>query len=221
MRVSFLDSIEKRYVVRCLTMRVAWNPLRPLTTVTSVVTWVFGLSALLIVLANVAALGWLPGVGANPTCVDAGGQVGALRQGVEAGADGATLCVDNPSVGQRVADIGDQVPQALFALGALYLLLRFLRTSSQEGPYVATVPGRLSALGWFVLVGGPVSELLFAVSRYFLRSSMMSGVPSSGWLTEWRAAFPWWAIACGVAALTFAYILRIGVRMHEDLQGTV
>jgi hypothetical protein len=108
------------------------------------------------------------------------------------------------------------VPQALFALGALALLLRFLRTASQEGPYVATVPGRLSALGWFVLVGGPVSELLFAVSRHFLRSSLISGVPSPAWLGEWRAAFPWWAIASGVAALVFAYILRSGVRTHED-----
>jgi hypothetical protein len=107
----------------------------------------------------------------------------------------------------------------LFALGALALLLRFLRTASQEGPYAATVPGRLSALGWFVLIGGPVSELLFAVSRHFLRSSLISGVPSSGWLTEWLAAFPWWSTATGAAALIFAYLLRIGARAHQDVKG--
>lgn len=197
------------------------NPLRPLTSITRLVTWVFGIAALVIVIANVAALGWLPGTGANPTCVQTGGHAGPLEEGARATPSDTSVCVDSPSAAQRIADMGDQVPQALFALGALYLLLRFLRTASQEGPYAATVPGRLSALGWFVLIGGPVSELLFAVSRHFLRSSLISGVPSSDWLAEWRAAFPWWSMAAGAAALTFAYILRIGARMHEDLEGTI
>jgi hypothetical protein len=81
--------------------------------------------------------------------------------------------------------LGDQVPQALFALCALYLLLRFLRTASRDGAQAATVPGRLSVLGWFVLVGGPVSALLFAAAQHFLRDSMISGVPPSSWLAEW------------------------------------
>jgi hypothetical protein len=202
-------------------MLAEWNPLRPLTGVTRLITWVFGIAAMVIVIANIAALGWLPGTGTNPTCVEIGSHAGQLREGARATASGASVCVDSPSSAQRIADIGDQVPQALFALGALSLLLRFLRTASREGPYVATVPGRLSALGWFVLIGAPVSVLLFAVSQHFLRSSLISGVPSSDWLAEWLAAFPWWSLATGVAALAFAYILRIGVRMHEDLEGTV
>lgn len=199
-------------------MRAEWNPLRPLTGVTRLVTWVFGIAAMVIVIANIAALGWLPGTAANPTCVDIGGHAGPLEVSARTTVTGTSVCVDNPTAAQRIADMGDQVPQALFALGALALLLRFLRTASQEGPYAVTVPGRLSALGWFVLIGGPVSELLFAVSQHFLRSSLISGVPSSDWLAQWQAVFPWWSIAAGVAALAFAYILRIGVRMHEDLE---
>jgi hypothetical protein len=202
-------------------MRAEWNPLRPLTSVTRLVTWVFGISAMVIVVANVAALGWLPGTGANPTCVPIGGQAEPLEVGARVTVSGTNVSVDSPSAAQRIADIGDQVPQALFALGALALLLRFLRTASQEGPYAATVPGRLSAVGWVVLIGAPVSELLFAVSRHFLRASLISGVPASDWLNEWLAAFPWWSLAVGVAALAFAYILRIGARMHEDLEGTI
>lgn len=202
-------------------MRAKWNPLRPLTSVTRLITWIFGLTALVIVVANIAALGWLPGTPANPACVQIGDHAGPLREGARATPSGASVCVDDPSAAQRIADIGDQVPQALFALGALYLLLRFLRTASQEGPYAATVPGRLAALGWFVLVGGPVSELLFAVSRHFLRTSLISGVPSADWLSQWLATFPWWSTAAGVAALAFAHILRIGARMNEDLEGTI
>lgn len=199
-------------------MRTQWNPLRPLTSVMRVVTWVFGIGAMVIVIANVAALGWLPGTDPGPTCVDASGPA---RAGAYTTSSGGLVCVDDPTAAQRIADIGDQVPQALFALGVLYLLLRFLRTASHEGPYAATVPGRLSAVGWFVLVGGPVSELLYALSQHFLRTSLITGVPSSDWLTQWRSVFPWWALAAGVAALTFAHILRIGTRMHENLEGTI
>ncbi|HEX6358059.1 hypothetical protein [Actinophytocola sp.] len=189
-------------------MRTAWNPLRSLTGVTRLVTWIFGIGAMVVVIANIAALGWLPGTGANPTCVEIGGQAGPLEQGARVTPSGTSVCVDSPSATQRIADIGDQVPQALFALGALFLLHRFLRTASQEGPSSDSVPGRLSTLGWFVLVGGAVSALLFAVSRHVLRASLISGVPSSDWLDEWLAVFPWWSTAVGVAAVTFAYILR-------------
>jgi hypothetical protein len=40
-------------------------------------------------------------------------------------------------------------------------------------------------------------------------------------LTEWNETFPWWAIVAGVTALTFARILRVGVEMAKDLEGTV
>jgi hypothetical protein len=182
--------------------------LRSLTGVTRLVTWVFGIGAMLIVIANIAALGWLPGTTANPTCVEAGDRTGPLRVGAHATPSGASVCVDSPSPAQRVADIGDQVPQALFALGALYLLLRFLRTAGHEGSRGPGVPGRLSVLGWFVLIGGPISALLFAVSRNYLRASLVSGVPGSDWLTEWWAAFPWWTTAVGLTALVYAHILR-------------
>lgn len=202
-------------------MRTEWNPLRPLTGVTRLITWVFGIGALVIVIANVAALGWLPGTGTTPTCVQLGDHAGSPTEGARTTPGGTSVCVDSPSAAQRIADIGDQVPQALFALGALALLLRFLRTASQEGPYAAAVPGRLAALGWFVLIGGPVSELISVVSRHFLRSSLISGVSTSDWVNEWLAAFPWWSTATGVAALAFAHILRIGTRMQEDLEGTI
>jgi hypothetical protein len=107
----------------------------------------------------------------------------------------------------------------LFTLGALVLLLRFLRTAAQEGPYATTVPGKLSVLGWFVLAGGPISTLLFALSQHFLRTSLLVGLSSSDWLTRWT--FPWWPVATGAAALTFAHIMRIGVRMREELEGTI
>ncbi len=181
------------------------NPLPLLARATRVVTWLVGLSVLVVMVANVSALGWLPGTHVTPACVDVGGQ---------------DVCRENPELLLSIANMGDQVPGALFTLGALLLLLRFLRTAADEGPYSGTVPGKLSALGWFVLIGAPVSGLLFALSQEWLRTSL-TGTPGRGWFTVWSGVFPWWSTATGVAALTFAYILRIGVRMNEDLEGTV
>jgi hypothetical protein len=203
------------------TEREERNPLRPLTGITRVITWIVGLAALLIVIANVAALGWLPGTEPGTTCVEAGGYPGPLTAGAFRQPSGTSVCVDEPSVFQRFADLGGQLPEALFAVGALALLLRFLRTASAEGPYATSVPGKLSALGWFVLLGGPVSALLRAVSQHVLRTDLIVGVRADDWLILWRDAFPWWTLAAGAAALTFAHILRIGVRMNEDLEGTI
>lgn len=198
-------------------MRSERNPLPLLAGVTRLVTWAIGISCLLVVVANVAAIGWLPGTSATPACADLSQRAGSLKDGAYATVDGTGVCTDDPTAGERLADVGDQVPQALFALGALVLLLRFLRTAAQEGPYAATVPRKLSALGWFVLAGAPLSTLLFAVSRDHLRASLTMNSDTSGWFDDWWASFPWWSTAAGLTALTFAYILRVGVRMREDV----
>ncbi|RJQ90026.1 DUF2975 domain-containing protein [Amycolatopsis panacis] len=191
-----------------------------MTSIFSVATWVVGIAALAVVIANVSALGWLPGTSASETCVDAGDAVTALEPGAVVSAGGTSVCVEHPVAMQRLADLGDQLPQVVFEFGALFLVLRFLRTASREGPYAAAVPGRLSAAGWFVLIGGPLSGLLATLSQAYLRSTMLADA-RPGWFGEWMNAFPGWAVGTGVAALTFAYILRIGVGMREDLEGTV
>jgi hypothetical protein len=180
------------------------DPLSTLAKLIELVTWVVGVAALAIVIANLSGLGWLPGTSANPTCVE-----------------GVSACVENPTGKQRLADVADQVPPALFEVAALLLLLRFLKTASKEGPYSATVPGKLKTLGWFVLIAAPVSALVVALAHYSLRRSMGAYVLSTDWLTEWNESFPWWAIVAGVTALTFARILRVGVEMAKDLEGTV
>jgi hypothetical protein len=195
-------------------MRTNVNSLGLLTGITRFLTWIVGIGAMAAVIANLGVLGWLPGTTAGPSCVDKGAQAGQVAAG------GTLVCTDSPSAAQRLADMGDQLPTVLFGLGTLFLLLRFLRTASQEGAYAATVPFKLSALGWFLLVGGPLSTLLEAVSRSYLRSTLAVDTPSD-WFTEWLGSLPDWSVVAGIAALTFAQILRVGVRMREDLEGTV
>ena len=198
-------------------MARTWNPLGPLAWMARVITWVIGLGVLAVVIANVAGLGLLPGTAVEPACVDLAGHPARPPASI----DFAQACADHPGLAQQLAGLGHQLPQALFGFGALVLLLGFLRTAAKEGPYVAGVPLRLRALGWFVLLGGPVAALLYALTQSYLRTELLTGVPAGDWLSQWDAAMPWWSLAAGVAALTFAHILRIGVRMQEDLAGTI
>jgi len=177
-----------------------------LATVIRILTWVAGLGVLVVVIAAAGEFGWLPGNSAGPACVDTGSRL---------------ACTDHPSMAQRLADAGDQLPSMLFSLGALWLLLRFLRTAAQHGPYASAVPGRLAAFGWFTLIGGPVSSALEALSRTSLLAGLAPDTPTASWIDRWFSNFPEWSVVAGVAALTFAHILRIGVGMREDLEGTV
>jgi hypothetical protein len=177
-----------------------------LAAVTRVLTWVAGLTALAVVIANASEFGWLPTTSPGPTCVDTGGRL---------------ACTDHASMIQRLADAGDQLPSLLFSLGALWLLLRFLQTAAHRGPYAGAVPGRLAAFGWFTLIGGPLSSALEALSRASLMGSLAPDVSTSSWVDRWLSDFPAWSVVAGIAALTFAHILRIGVGMREDLEGTV
>jgi hypothetical protein len=176
-----------------------------LATVIRILTWVAGLGVLAAVIATAGQFGWLSNA-AGPACVDTGNRL---------------ACTDHPSLVQRLADVGDQLPSLLFSLGALWLLLRFLRTAAQDGPYAGAVPGRLAAFGWFTLIGGLVSSALEAVSRTSLLADLAPGASPSNWIDRWFSDFPNWAVVAGIAALTFAHILRIGVGMREDLEGTV
>jgi hypothetical protein len=189
-----------------LSMRTKRGLLPVLATVTRILTWLAGLGTLVAAIAAAGEFGWLPDTTAGPACVDTGGRL---------------ACTDHPSLIQRLADVGDQLPSLLFGLGALVLLLGFLRTAAQHGPYASAVPGRLAAFGWFTLVGGPVSSALEAVARTSLMGSLAPDASTSSWVDGWFAAFPDWSVVAGVAALTFAHILRIGVGMREDLEGTV
>ncbi|RZQ60202.1 DUF2975 domain-containing protein [Amycolatopsis suaedae] len=200
---------------------MTWNPLRLLTTMTTVATWLIGVGALAVLIANLLAAGWLPGGGGGPGCVGTGGYHGPLQDGARLTAGGDSVCVDSPGVTQRLADVGDQLPPVLFMFGAVWLALRFLRTAAQDGPYDATIPGKLTTLGWFLLAGGPSAMLLAAVASAALRADLLADAPASGWLGQWWSTMPWWSVVAGLTALLFAHILRIGVRMREDLEGTI
>ncbi|MGW2617605.1 DUF2975 domain-containing protein [Streptomyces sp. NPDC001500] len=137
-------------------------------------------------------------------------------KGVTASASAERLCQDSPSVGQRAADLGSELPWLLFAALALLLFSRLMKAVVWQGPFTDTVAQRLSVLGWFVAVGTPMAGLIVGWSQSWLVGSMApvagSGPEISG---------PLALVLAGLAAVIMGKVMREGVRMREDLEGTI
>ncbi|MFH8383510.1 DUF2975 domain-containing protein [Kitasatospora sp. NPDC018058] len=139
-----------------------------------------------------------------------------IGKGVQASGSVTRLCQGSPSVGQRAADLGGELPWLLFGSLALLLFSRLLKAVLLQGPFTDTVSQRLSVLGWFVTVGTPLAGLAVGWSQSWLVGSMApvagSGPTVSG---------PLVLVLAGLAAVIMGKIMRKGVRMREDLEGTI
>ncbi|MVO88588.1 DUF2975 domain-containing protein [Streptomyces sp. p1417] len=139
-----------------------------------------------------------------------------VAEGVKASSSAARLCQDAPSVGQRAADLGGELPWLLFACLALLLFSRLLDTVLLKGPFTDAVSQRLTVLGWFVTAGTPLAGLVVGWSHSWLVDSMAPVVGSGPTVTG-----PQVLILAGLAAVIMGKIMREGVRMREDLEGTI
>ncbi|MFI9205513.1 DUF2975 domain-containing protein [Streptomyces sp. NPDC053048] len=139
-----------------------------------------------------------------------------VGKGVEASSSATRLCQNSPSVGQRAADLGGQLPWLLFGSLALLLFSRLLKAVLLQGPFTDTVSRRLSVLGWFVAAGTPLAGLVVGWSQSWLVGSMAPIVGSGPTVSG-----PQVLVLAGLAAVIMGKIMREGVRMREDLEGTI
>ncbi|MFI6124808.1 DUF2975 domain-containing protein [Streptomyces sp. NPDC051064] len=136
--------------------------------------------------------------------------------GVQESSSVTRLCQDGPSVGQRVADLGGELPWLLFSSLALLLFNRLLEAVLRQGPFTHAVAKRLSVLGWVVALGTPVAGLVVGTSQSWLVDSMS---PNVGFGVEIDG--PMVLVLAGLAAVIVGSFIREGVRMREDLEGTI
>ncbi|MFI0982595.1 DUF2975 domain-containing protein [Streptomyces sp. NPDC021093] len=139
-----------------------------------------------------------------------------VEEGVKASSSAARLCQDGPSFGQRAADLGGQLPWLLFASLALLFFSRLLNAVLVNGPFTEAVARRLSVLGWFVTLGMPLAGLVVGWSQSWLVASMAPVVGSGP-----TVAGSLELVLAGLAAVIMGRIMREGIRMREDLEGTV
>ncbi|MFD5145499.1 DUF2975 domain-containing protein [Streptomyces sp. NPDC058401] len=139
-----------------------------------------------------------------------------VGQGVEASSSTTRLCQNSPSTAQRAADLGGQLPWLLFASLALLFFSRLLKAVLSRGPFTDEVARRLTVLGWFVTLGTPLAGLAVGWSQSWLVGSMVPMIGSGPEVSD-----PQVLILAGLAAVIMGKIMREGVRMREDLEGTI
>jgi hypothetical protein len=178
-------------------------------------------------------------------CVEAGhaAPVGSVMiggpvtgSGTSVTAATARLCPNgDPSGSELAMSYGAKLPGIVFAVIALLLLCRFLWGAVRPGLHSPVAPGRLRTLGWFVLAARPITSAVQHFFRYELASSLISKAPEhragttatdfngeyTAWWQELQMDFPWWCVFAGVSALVVAKLLRVEVRVAEELAGTI
>jgi hypothetical protein len=212
------------------------NPLEPLATL---VSWAWAVAFLgtvarviFAVLGKGPRFGW---GGGGPTtfagvCLNAkdgllqhtGG--GLSRSGMVSGVrinwSTASVCAAHPSVGESLAAALTQLPTALLFLGAFFLAERLTRSAARDGVYTVRIARLMLILGWWLLAG----EVAATIVEAFARMSLLGGLVT--WSVDWAqwfvAWYPSWSVVLvGLGLITFARVMRVGVCMREDLEGTV
>ncbi|WP_078594871.1 DUF2975 domain-containing protein [Streptomyces sp. NRRL S-920] len=209
------------------------NPLEPMSTaVRAVVT-------LVAVLLGAGLLGLLFsdrvqvfGIGDTSICAEDSSMSVGVGEGpkweVEP-APGATVdldaqpnyCTTEASTTQSLLNTTTKLVPFVFSTGALLLVLQLIRSAEREGLYTVRTAERLRKLGWWLLAGSTLSAIADSTAKAALVASLSrdSEVSALSGLLTWD--IPYMAIFTGLGVLSFARVMRVGITMREDLEGTV
>jgi len=204
------------------------NPLEPMATVVSALLGLTGAGIAVTVLAAVVGSGGIMGLGQSFVYVDVPGIVGGsdlqsgqwnLHDGVLANTTGYRFFTTHPDVRQRVWYTLTLLPSSVLFIGALLLVFRLVRGAERDGIYTAATARRLRTLGWFLLIGAVVKMVVEMAAANRLLATMVTNHVE--WIGPIFWETPWAVLLTAAGLLTFARIMRIGVEMRDDLQGTV
>ncbi|MEU2586591.1 hypothetical protein ABZ612_27225 [Streptomyces avermitilis] len=130
-------------------------------------------------------------------------------------------CAGHPSSYQKLLDVLSALPSFILLISSLLLLNRLLRGAARDGVYTVQTASRLRLLGWWLLLGSLVVEFTKANAQAALLATLAkeAAFSAGAWLGTWES--PYMAVFTALGLLTFARIVRAGVIMREDLEGTV
>jgi len=143
-----------------------------------------------------------------------------LAGGVNATWGTASFCTAHPTVGQALAFALTLLPNDLFALGILYLVMRLARTAADDGVYTPKAARLVLILGWWLLAGALVATAAQALASVILLGQLATWPVDWGkWPAAWSVSWPtFWF---GLGLIIFARFMRVSAEMRADLEGTV
>ncbi|MFE6497299.1 DUF2975 domain-containing protein [Streptomyces sp. NPDC057747] len=132
-----------------------------------------------------------------------------------------SYCTDHADGAQRLFDFLGGFPSLLLVLGILFLLNRLIQGASREGVFTVRTAKQLRVVGWWLLLGCLAAAVVEAGAHAALLATLAQDYTftADSWLGAWQPPYALVFTALGI--LTFARIMRAGVAMREDLEGTV
>ncbi len=190
----------------------ATNFLTGLSTLLLIVTIAFGAFVLV---GAIAGFGPSGDEVAVHTKVDADRVTGLPPNTVSPNDINVTVRVRDASTEQlRWAALRDLTPGTLMVI-ALWLLRGLLKSVREGDPFTEQNVRRLRGLGLVVLIGAPLA--VFASSLFANELSTSAGFDSTGT----QLTMPSGALLGGLVAFVLAEVFAAGVRLRDDVEGTV
>jgi hypothetical protein len=144
-----------------------------------------------------------------------------LTAGSKASLYSATICADHPTAALRVAGLLAAWPYMILWGAFLFRLRGLLKAASQPGGlYAATTAVRLQGLGWLMTGGAVAVGLVESAAKVFIFTRLVH-YPGLGWFEPGQFDFSLWTLFIGLALITVARVMRLGVTMREELDVTV
>jgi DUF2975 family protein len=147
-------------------------------------------------------------------------QVRSLPRGVHLTHDPqVTLEVKDPSAAQLLLSTGTTLGPFVLLVAALWLLRGLARSVREGDPFGRPNVQRLRSLGFLLVVGAPVVEVV----NYALRLSLANTLPPNAFGDVGFPGFrvPFVLLLAGLGAFILAEVFAHGVRLREDVEGTV
>jgi hypothetical protein len=200
----------------------------PLAGVLRAVLAFVGLFLALGVIVTVVGSGSIAGLGHQEVCVPVPNELGqpgteavprAVEVGVRSYTDVLQMCVQHPTIGQRLLSTVADLAIPLIYLTTMVLLARSARTAERYGPFTARAVRGVTRAGWLLLLGALAAAVVEGVGRAALLATMVTYPTLGGWLNETQ--LPFGLMITGAGLLTVARILRAGATMREEIEATV
>jgi hypothetical protein len=163
-----------------------------------------------------AAFGYTPGNEIAVHTVVPSDRLGALAAGeVVTQSIDVAIRVHDPSSEQSVWFVLRDLPAGIVVIAATWLVRGLLRSVRDGEPFAGSNVTRLRALAAVVLVGIPLAELVRSAFAERLATSVGLAGPGI------TLGVPGNAILGGLALIALSEVFSEGIRMRDDLVGTV
>lgn len=127
--------------------------------------------------------------------------------------------VHDPTSKQMFLRSAQDVGPLVLMIAGLWMLRGFMRSVRRGDPFGTPNVRRLRSLGFILVAGAIVVELV----NYSLRSALYAAIPPFPTLHLGVAGYslPGGAILAGLGAFILAEVFAHGVRLREDVEGTI